>query len=136
MDREQDLATLADDLQRVGSHQGLEQLKQLRAKLDGFSQVLEHRMSAGEVTFARYQGMAEQVFLVAIDNLHEIAVTLTSVGTIDRDYLDERLAELRRDGATDEHVRSVENSLEQRRSPARATTDESGGVVRSERKRR
>ena len=111
---------LAADLQQVASDKGLEQLRLLQQKLEVLTEVLKRRMSEGELTFGRYLGTGEQVYLSAIDNLHEIAVALTSVSSIDGEYLDERIAEVRtkqgaQDGNEHDARREIEN-LEQRRS--------------------
>ena len=88
------LAQLERDLLAVDAAQGLEQLRMFRHKLDALTGVLQRRMNAGELTFGRYLGTAEQVYLAALDNLHEIVVVLTSAGGIDREYIGRRLAEL------------------------------------------
>ena len=114
------LDALAADLQRVAPDKGLEQLRLLQQKLDVLTEVLKRRLSEGELTFGRYFGTAEQVYLSAIDNLNEIVVALTSVSSIDGEYIDQRIAEVRDnlgagDGARDDQRREVE-SLEQRRT--------------------
>jgi hypothetical protein len=54
-------------------------------------------MDAGELTYGRYLGSAQKVYEAAIRNLGEVAVSLRSVSTIDIDYIDRRLAQLRED---------------------------------------
>ena len=56
--------------------------------------VLQRRLDAGELTYARYLSTSQQVFSSALDNLHEIAVAYESISTIDETYIDRRLAEL------------------------------------------
>ena len=95
-ERSSKFESLRADLEEVGSDQGLEQLRLLREKLETLSAVLERRLNAGELTFGRYLGTAEQVYLAAIDNLNDIAVALTSVRTIDSNYIERRLGEFSR----------------------------------------
>ena len=77
--------------------------------------VLMRRLDAGELTYSRYLDTAEQVYLSAIDNLQDIAISLRSVSTIDRQTLDGRLADLR-GGATQGAASQKEiETLEQRR---------------------
>ena len=88
----------------------------LKQKLDSLTEVLNHRLSAGEMTYGRYLGTAEQVYLAAIDNLMDISVVLKSVSTINSDYIANRLEELGNLAEiSDETEREVE-SLEKRLS--------------------
>jgi hypothetical protein len=50
------------------------------------------------MTYGRYLGMAQEVYGATLDNLHEVAVALRSVSTIEPDYLHSRLDELGRAG--------------------------------------
>lgn len=93
--RKQKLSRLSADLAKVEAHQGIAQLELLDQKLAGLMEVLRRRLNAGELTQLRYLDAAEQVYLSAMDNLHEIYIALTSVGTIDRERIDQRLSELR-----------------------------------------
>ena len=110
------LETLALDLERVDSDQGLEQLRLLGEKLESLRSVLERRLDSGELTFGRYLSTAEQVYLSAIDNLHDIAVALTSVRTIDPDYIESRMRELERVPAPGGETRRELETLAQRRA--------------------
>ncbi len=107
-----DLDGLRTDLHKAGSSQGTEQLALLGMKLETVREVLKQRLSSGELTFARYIGVAEQVYLNAIDNLREVYVALTAVSTIDAQYIDTRLAKLRGDQkagqAQDREVEALE----------------------------
>jgi hypothetical protein len=89
------LKILASDFEELAFEQGGAQLRLLREKIDNLTVVLKRRLNAGELTYGRYLGMAEQVYLSALDNLHESAVALRSVSTIDPDYIEGRLDELR-----------------------------------------
>lgn len=90
----------------------LDALVQKRASLEG---VLQHRLDAGEMTYARYLASAQQVFNAALDNLHEIAVATDSISTIDEGYIDRRLAELDTDDADADAAARERDTLEQRR---------------------
>ena len=93
--RRQKLESLRADLTKVEAHQGIAQLTLLDQKLASLIEVLRRRLNNGELTQFRYLDAAQQVYLSAIDNLHEIYIALTSVGTIDRERIDLRLRELR-----------------------------------------
>jgi len=57
--------------------------------------VLGRKLDVGELTYGRYLGIAEQVYLSAIDNLHEAALGLRAVHTIELDSIERRLEQLR-----------------------------------------
>jgi hypothetical protein len=89
------LKILTSDFEELAFEQGGAQLRLLKEKIDNLAEVLKRRLNAGELTYGRYLGMAEQVYLSALDNLHESAVALRSISTIDPDYIEGRLDELR-----------------------------------------
>lgn len=100
-EQQERLDALAEDFALLGFAQGTAQLERLPEKLDNLAEVLKRRLNSGELTFHRYFGMAEQVYLSALDNLHEAAVALRSVSTINPERLQVQLAELGRANAAD-----------------------------------
>jgi hypothetical protein len=92
------LEGLADDFDELAFDKGGAQLRLLRDKLESLTQVLKRRLDSGEMTYGRYLGMAQEVYGATLDNLHEVAVALRSVSTIEPDYLHSRLDELGRAG--------------------------------------
>lgn len=103
-DGEAKVQRLEAALDRLGADQGVAQLHLLRQKLERLVEVLRHRLDEGEVTYGRYLGTAEQVYLAALDNLNEVVVTLTSLAGIDESYLRRREAEIAKDGVTDKEA--------------------------------
>jgi hypothetical protein len=102
-DRKERLRVLVSDFEDLDFSQGAAQLHQLREKFENLSEIVKRRLSAGELTYARYLGMAEQVYLSAFDNLQEVSVALRSVSTIDTNYIQSRLRELSKsDGSSGE----------------------------------
>jgi hypothetical protein len=91
------LETLAADFDELAFDKGRAQLRLLRDKLESLTQVLKRRLDSGEMTYGRYLGMAQEVYGAALDNLHEVAVALRSISTIDPGYLRKRLGELERE---------------------------------------
>ncbi|MHC4984287.1 MAG: hypothetical protein ACYTF6_14120 [Planctomycetota bacterium] len=91
------LETLAADFDELAFDNGRAQLRLLRDKLESLTQVLKRRLDSGEMTYGRYLGMAQEVYGAALDNLHEVAVALRSISTIDPGYLRKRLGELERE---------------------------------------
>jgi len=88
------LAALAQELGELGDPQPGEQLAALEQKRATLMKVLERRLDAGELTYARYMGTADGVYRAALDNLHEVAVAHHSISSIDETYVARRLAEL------------------------------------------
>ncbi len=95
------LAALADELAELDDPQPGEQLAALQHKRATLMKVLERRLDAGELTYARYMGTADSVYRAALDNLHEVAVAHDSISSIDETYVARRLAELDAEAAED-----------------------------------
>jgi hypothetical protein len=111
--RRRQMTQLRADLTQAGYQQGLAQLDQ---KLSSLKEVLRRRLNAGELAQLRYLEATERVFFSALDNLHEIYVALTSVGTIDPKETRMRLADLRgmndASASTSSEIESLSHRLE------------------------
>ncbi len=112
--RQRKVAELIADFEELAFAQGNAQLRMLEEKFDNLAEILRRRLDNGELTYARYLGMAEQVYFSAFDNLHEVAVGLRSVRTIDHDYIRERLAALSRVAELSGEEREESEALQQR----------------------
>nr|MDJ0788577.1 hypothetical protein [Myxococcota bacterium] len=75
---------------------------------------LRRKMDPGELTYGRYLGIAEQVYLSALDNLHEAVLATRAARAIDLDYIEKRLDQIESDGIQESEEREVE-TLEGRR---------------------
>jgi hypothetical protein len=91
------LTRLQGQLNALNFEVGLAQLQQFQAKFDAFNALLGRKLDPAELTYARYLGMTEQVFLAGIDNLNRCADTLLALGTIDKDKLQARIRVLETD---------------------------------------
>ncbi len=110
----EEMAQLTAELGALDDPRPANQLKAIREKLDNLVEVLNRRLEAGELTYARYLSTAQQVYLVALDNLSEVAVALRSISAIDHEYIDSRLEDLAdQEGETADAERA---SLNDRRS--------------------
>ena len=109
------LEALLGDFEEMAYEQGATQAKMLNEKFENLSDVLNRRLSDGELTYARYLGMAEQVYLSGLDNLHEVAVALRSIRTIDPDRIRTRLAELEAAGSASAERRKESAALQERK---------------------
>jgi hypothetical protein len=109
------LAELADELKQLGVPEGAQQMQKLAPLLDNLRAVLNRRLSAGELTYGRYLGAAEQVANSVVDNLRDVDVTLRSVRSIDAEGIAARLKQLRSGGGfVREEQRREIKSLEER----------------------
>lgn len=106
------MVSLTEELEALEDPRPFHQLKALRDKRKNLVDVLNRRLDAGELTYARYLTTAQQVYLAALDNLHEVAISLRSISTIDRDYVESRLDDLA--GQSSDSSQSERTSLEGR----------------------
>ena len=110
-----EIAALRAELDALVDTQPTEQLDALLSKRQSLINVLERRLDAGELTYARYLSTSQQVFASALDNLHEVAVAYESISTIDEHYIARRLAELDADDSDAEAADRERATLERRR---------------------
>lgn len=74
------------------------QLQDLISKFDLVQRTLGQRFDTGEMTYVRYLGTAEQVYLGAFDNLETILESRDALESTDRKALDRQLKEAERAG--------------------------------------
>ena len=80
---EQRREQLRDRLDANRDHDALGQLDNLSRKLELLTGTLRDRFDPAEITFVRYLGTAEQVYLGALDNLRRVAEMKDALGSID-----------------------------------------------------
>ena len=110
-----EIATLRAELAPLADTQPIEQLDALLEKRQSLINVLQRRLDAGELTYARYLATSQQVFVSALDNLHEVAVAAESISTIDETYIARRLDELVGDDSDAVAAERERATLERRR---------------------
>jgi hypothetical protein len=110
-----EITALRAELAPLADTQPTEQLEALLSKRQSLINVLQRRLDAGELTYARYLSTSQQVFASALDNLHEVAVAAESISTIDESYIDRRLTELADDDSDAEAATRERDTLERRR---------------------
>jgi hypothetical protein len=110
-----EITALRAELVVLVDTQPVEQLDALLSKRQSLINVLQRRLDAGELTYARYLSTSQQVFASALDNLHEVAVAYESISTIDEPYIDRRLAELAADDSDAESADRERATLVRRR---------------------
>lgn len=109
-----ELAVLTAELDAIEDPQPAEQLAALRQKRQSLVKVLERRLDAGEITYARYLATSQQVYNSALHNLREVAVAHESISSIDETYIQRRLAELDIDDGDDASSDRERSTLQQR----------------------
>ncbi len=112
--REKSLSELKSKLEQARSKQGLDQLERLQEKFELLESILSEKLNPGEISFNRYLGIAEQVFLSVIDNLSEVTTRINSIQAIDIDFLNSKMLELDRQKNIDEHQRLEMESYSKR----------------------
>lgn len=109
------IARLRDELQRIAFDPGLRQLDSLQEKYRSFAELLQRKLDPREMTYTRYLGMTEQVFLAGLDNLTRISDTLQGLSSIDVRHIESRLQHLHNDGiesrAQDQEIAALKDRL-------------------------
>ena len=90
--REAVLEELVTDLKEHKATEALAQLDRFGEKIRAFEDVLDDKLDRQEITFGRFMGIAEQVYLSGIDNLRQVAVARKSVAPVaDEQYISRRI---------------------------------------------
>ncbi len=85
---------LKRDLTRINAQEGLNQLTRLQDKYTVFQELLRGKLNKNELTYNRYLGMTEQVYLAGLDNLNSIAAIMKSISAMDTAHIQGRSREL------------------------------------------
>ena len=88
------IGRLQRDLEEMGSELGLSQLLRLGEKYEAFQGLLQRKLDPNELTYSRYLGMTEQVFLAGLDNLTRVTNILQGINVINEKHIRKRLLEL------------------------------------------
>lgn len=89
------LASESKGALRDHADQGARQYEMATTRFKTLQETLRAKLNPGELTFGRYLGAAEQVYLSVLDNLSVTAAMLQSVSAIDPKYIESRLKALR-----------------------------------------
>ena len=114
--REALLQNLVQDLNQVKAREAIAQLERFGEKLKTFEDVLDDKLDRRELTFARFMGIAEQVYLSGLDNLRQVAAARKSAGVVDEGYIRGRIKALKGAGelskAKKDELLGLEKQLE------------------------
>jgi hypothetical protein len=95
---EENMRVLGAELRELDFDAGTAQIDRLHDKYQAYAELLRRKLDPNEMTFTRYLGMGEQVFLGGLDNLARISDALKSFSTNDVKEIRDRIGELRGDG--------------------------------------
>lgn len=109
------LASLEAELEEVGEDDGLDQLQRLKRKYAAFEALLRRKLDPGELTFGRYLGMAEQLYLGGLDNLTTIANIRRGLNVINPERIARRARDIASDGVIDPTERQELDALNRRK---------------------
>ena len=96
--RRNKIKDLMDIMKASDYDEGVDQFNRLTQKFDAFKEILDKKLTRGELTHARYLGMAEQVYLSVLDNLNLISSAIKSMSVIDIEYIKDRTNILEENG--------------------------------------
>jgi hypothetical protein len=122
MEREREalVESINIELKKVDFPVAKDQLTNFQSAFVTFVDVLDDRFSPQELTFARYLGVAEQVYLSGLDNIRNAVISKKAISNIDREALQSRINATASDSAESEALlerlagyRSTEQVIEQ-----------------------
>jgi hypothetical protein len=96
------IARLNREFTEAAFEPGQAQLDALKEKYRAFEGLLRRKLDPREMTFSRFLGMTEQVFLAGLDNLTRISDALKGLSAIDVQHISRRLQHLETDGIESE----------------------------------
>ena len=76
------------------SRQAEAQFSKVREKFERFQDILSEKLDSREVTYGRFLGTVEQLYLSVLDNLEDATLALETMHSIDMKYIEYRLREL------------------------------------------
>ena len=92
------IEALRGEMGQLKFQPGLTQLAHLKQKYQAFEALLRRKLDPREMTYSRYLGITEQVFLAGLDNLSRTADTLKGLSVIDPKHISGRIRHLQTDG--------------------------------------
>jgi hypothetical protein len=95
---DQTIEALRAEMGQLKFEPGLTQLAHLKQKYAAFEALLRRKLNPQEMTYSRYLGITEQVFLAGLDNLGRTADTLKGLSVIDAKHIAGRIKHLQNDG--------------------------------------
>lgn len=95
-----------------GWDQGADQVDKLQTKMESFERVLDRKFEPGEMAHARYHGIAEQVYMNALETLEQVVIQLEAIDSIDPNYIEGRIEELEQKTGTPSEIEERDSLIE------------------------
>lgn len=92
--RDQELLRLEGRLKSDDTTEAYAQIRKLRVGFDAFRDVLDKKLSNGELGYQRFRVVLEELFLSALDNLEHAVERLHAALAIGIDEVDERIRQI------------------------------------------
>lgn len=105
------LVELKRDLLEMKLSHGAKQLDQFRQKFDILVEVLKTKFDEGQLTYSRYYGIAQQVYLSGLDNLSDMILAQKTMKSIDLNYINNRLSELNKENSENMSIKKEIDAL-------------------------
>ena len=118
-----DLAKNASGEVGTQADQGAKQFTMAGQRFESLKRTLDDKLNPGELTYSRYLGASEQVYLSVLDNLSVSAALLKSVSAIDPRYIASRKKALKALSSPPEADRKELKTLEERELLLRENLD-------------
>jgi hypothetical protein len=80
---------------KLYSGQAVQQFEKIQKKFDNFKRILSEKFDTSEITYGRFFGTTEQLYLSVLDNLEDIVNSLATITNIDDSYIKERVTHLK-----------------------------------------
>lgn len=97
--------------------QSLHQFRTIQDKFQILQNFLSGKLNEGELTFSRYLGASEQIYLSILDNLAEISNLLKGIAcSDDGNYLEKRIRELKKNESLNDADKKELKAIEERRN--------------------
>lgn len=91
---QQKLENLKENLVKNNLTHSARQLDQFKQKFETIIEILNTKFDQTQLTYSRYYGIAQEVYLSGLDNLNDILIAKKTMNSIDLDYISLRLSEL------------------------------------------
>jgi hypothetical protein len=92
--RKETMRQIGHDLEKLGMREAYSQYTRVSDKYALYKKTLSNNLHAGELTYSRYLGTGEQVYLSILDNLKALIHAKKSADGIDETYIRQRIKSL------------------------------------------
>lgn len=128
--RQERIKLLQERFAKAGTERGAGQFQRLNEKFEAFQSILSEKLNQGELTYSRYLGMAEQLYLGTLDNLYDLVNILQSIRALDKESDLTKAQEIKQEfllGQNEQALATLDNAIvaltDMRTGESRANAD-------------